>query len=43
MNDDKRLVGVLSLSDVIEREQDDRLAAYAMRIFVSRETRPTVV
>jgi predicted transcriptional regulator len=42
-NDDGRLVGVISLSDVIEREEDDRLAAYAMRLIAGRETRPTVI
>lgn len=42
-NDEGRLVGVISLSDVIEREEDDRLAAYAMRLIAGRETRPTVI
>lgn len=43
VNDDGQLVGVISLSDVIEREQDDRLAAYALRLVAERETRPTIV
>lgn len=43
VNDAGQLVGVISLSDVIEREQDDRLAAYALRLIAERETRPTVV
>ena len=42
-DDDGRLVGVISLSDVIEREEDDRIAAYAMRLIAGRETRPTVI
>lgn len=43
VNDDGRLVGVLSLSDVLEREEDPRLAAYTLQLIASRETRPTVV
>jgi len=43
VDDDGRLVGVISLSDVIERETDDRLAAYAMRLITGRETQPVVV
>ena len=43
LNDAGQLVGVISLSDVIEREQDDHFAAYAMRLIAGRETRPTVV
>lgn len=42
-DDAGRIVGVISLSDVIEREEDDRLAAYTMRLIAGRETRPTVV
>ena len=43
VNDTGQLVGVISLSDVIEREPDDRIAAYALRLIAERETRPTVV
>jgi CBS domain-containing protein len=43
VDDEGKLVGVISLSDVMERETDDRLAAYAMRLIARRETRPTVV
>lgn len=42
-DDDGKIVGVISLSDVIEREEDDHLAAYALRLIAGRETRPTVV
>ena len=43
VDDTGKLVGVISLSDVIERETDDRFAAYAMRLIAGRETRPTVI
>ena len=43
VDDDKTLVGVISLSDAIEREEDDRIAAYALRVIAARETRPTVI
>lgn len=43
INDQGQLVGVISLSDVAEREQDQQLAMQTLREVASREYRATVV